>query len=89
MSTKLHPERTLCGGQDVKILVLSNYLPHYFCLSCFIHLSLFPPNVSAVSPSRGGDVVVYVFDINQPSLPTPLYSVLVSISLVMAINFIP
>ena len=23
------------------------------------------------SPSRDGDVVVYVFDINQPSLPTP------------------
>ena len=32
------------------------------------------------SPSRGGDVMVYVFDINQPSLPTPFYSVLVSIS---------
>ena len=25
------------------------------------------------SPSRGGDVTVYVFDINQPSLPTPFY----------------
>ena len=28
------------------------------------------------SPLRGGDVTVYVFDINQPSLPTPSYSVL-------------
>ena len=27
--------------------------------------------VSAGSPSRGGEVVVCVFDINQPSLPTP------------------
>ena len=27
--------------------------------------------VSVGSPSRGGDVLVYVFDINQPSLPTP------------------
>ena len=27
--------------------------------------------VPAGSPSRGGDVKVYVFDINQPSLPTP------------------
>ena len=26
------------------------------------------------------DVVVYVFNINQPNLPTPFYSVLVSIS---------
>ena len=24
------------------------------------------------SPSRGGDGAVYVFNINQPSLPTPL-----------------
>ena len=29
------------------------------------------------SPSRGGDVVAYVFDISQPSLPTPFCSVLV------------
>ena len=36
------------------------------------------------SPSRGGDVAVYVFDINQPSLPTPFYSVLVAISVFMA-----
>ena len=36
------------------------------------------------SPSRGGDVAVYVLDTNQPSLPTP-YSVLVSISVFMAL----
>ena len=28
-------------------------------------------NVPAGTPSRGGDVKVYVLDINQPSLPTP------------------
>ena len=38
------------------------------------------------SPSRGGDVVVYVFDINQPSLPSPFYSVLVSVSVLMALS---
>ena len=38
------------------------------------------------SPSRGGDVAVYVFDINQFSLPTPFYSVLVSVSVVMALS---
>ena len=38
------------------------------------------------SPSRGGDVVVYVFDINQPSLPTSFYSVLVSVSVFMALS---
>ena len=42
--------------------------------------------VPAGSPSRGGDVTVCVKDINQPSLPTPFYSVLVSISVFMALS---
>ena len=37
-------------------------------------------NVPTTSPSRGGDVAVYVVEINQPSLPIPFYSVLVSVS---------
>ena len=41
--------------------------------------------VPAGSPSRGGNVAVYVFDINLPSLPTLFYSVLVSVSVFMAI----
>ena len=43
-------------------------------------------SVPAGSPSRGGDVAVYVFDVNQPSLPTPIHSVLVSISVLMALS---
>ena len=42
--------------------------------------------VPAGSPSRGGDVAVYDFDINQQSLPTPFYSVPVSISAIMALS---
>ena len=38
------------------------------------------------SPSRGGDVMVYVININQPSLPTPFYSVLVSVSVFTALS---
>ena len=38
------------------------------------------------SPSRDEDVAVYVFDINQPSLPTPFYSVLVPISVFVALS---
>ena len=38
------------------------------------------------SPSRGGDVAVSVFDINQPSLPTPWYSVRVSFSVFVALS---
>ena len=38
------------------------------------------------SPSRGGDVMVYVLYINKPSLPTPFYSVLLSISVLMALS---
>ena len=49
----------------------------------FLSLSL---SLLTGSPLRGEDVAVYVFDINQPSLPTPLYSVLVSISVFMALS---
>ena len=40
----------------------------------------------AGSPSHGGDIVVYVFDINQPSLPTSFYSALVSVSVLRALS---
>ena len=42
--------------------------------------------VPASSPSRGGDVTVSVKDMNQISLPTPFYSVLVSISVFIALS---
>ena len=42
--------------------------------------------VPAGSPSRDGDVTVYVQNINQPSLPTPFYSVLASSSVFMALS---
>ena len=47
---------------------------------------LLEERVPAGSPSRGGDVAVHVFDMNQPSLPTPFYSVLVSISVFVALS---
>ena len=40
------------------------------------------------SRSRGGDVAVHVFDVNQPSLPTPFSSVLISASVFMALSTI-
>ena len=42
--------------------------------------------VPAVSPSHGRDVAVYVFDINQLSLSTPIYSVLLSLSVSRALS---
>ena len=42
--------------------------------------------VPAGSPSRGGDVAICVFHIKQPSLPTPFYSVPVSISAFVALS---
>ena len=47
---------------------------------------LFFMRVPMGSPSCGGDVVVYVKDRNQPSLSAPFYSVLVSISVFMALS---
>ena len=38
------------------------------------------------SPSSGGDAAVHVLDGSQPSLPTPFYSVLVSVSVFMALS---
>ena len=49
---------------------------------CFFSINV----VSTGSPSHGGDVAVYVFDISQPSLPTPFYSVLMSVSVFMALS---
>ena len=47
--------------------------------------------VPARSPSRGGDVTVFVNDTNRLSLPTPFYSVLVSVSVLwpFQLYFVP
>ena len=42
--------------------------------------------VPAGSPSHGGDVAVYGSDINQPSLPIPFYTVLVSVSVFIVLS---
>ena len=42
--------------------------------------------VPAGSPLRGEDVAAYVFNTNQPNLPTPFYPVLVSIYIFMALS---
>ena len=39
--------------------------------------------IRAGSPPRSGDIVVYVFDINHPSLSIPFYSVLEALSNVL------
>ena len=57
----------------------------FFCGPVRILKGLFEM-VPVGSPSRGGDVMVYVFGINLPSLPTHFYSVLVSISVFMALS---
>ena len=42
--------------------------------------------VPVSSPSRGGDIAIYVFEINQPNLPTLLFSILVSVSVFTALS---
>ena len=53
-------------------------------LSSLVTLSLLV--VPTGSPSHGGNVTVCVYDINHPSLPTPFYSVLVSVSALTALS---
>ena len=48
-----------------------------------MHTTFFVPEGS---PSCGGDVAVRVVDINQPSLLTPFYSALVSVSVFMELS---
>ena len=60
------------------------------CLSLSLSLSV-SVSVSLVcadSTSRGGDVAVYVLNINQLSFSTPFYFVLVSISVFMALSHV-
>ena len=66
-------KRRPCYTKEITILL-------HFSQLCLIH------TIPTGSPSRGGDAAVYVFDINQPSLPTPFYSVLVSVSVFMAFS---
>ena len=82
-STTMLPEGrgTLC--KHSLILVWKTMPVHYSISSSYQYFLLV--TVPAGSPSRGGDVVVYVKDINQQSLPTPFHSVLVSVSVFMAL----
>ena len=59
------------------MLILSLHFHLLFDLNASLILML-----TVLNPPypTGGDVAVFVFDINQPSLPTPLYSVLASVS---------
>ena len=42
--------------------------------------------VPAVSPARGGDVAVYVFDINQLNLPTPFLKNILFLYLLLSLQ---
>ena len=75
------------------VFLFLHSFPSYFHLSLgsfFSHphflLLLLLLLVHAGFPSRRGDVVAYVKVINQPSLPTQSYSVIVSISVFMALS---
>ena len=63
--------------------VWTRMLPIRIVWDSYIRLTM---TVPAGSPSRGRDVSVHVKDINQPSLPTPFYPVLVSYSVFMALS---
>ena len=80
--TKIQP---FIGMKMTRLSTKCHY-KYKICLCSFIDLLTFCVLVPTGSPSRGGDVADYVFDINQPSLPAPFYSVLVSVSVFMALS---
>ena len=68
--------------------MISNTLPLPVCIFYLTHGNkdmYIVLCVPAGSLSCDGDVAVYVFDTNQPSLPTPFCPALVSVSVFMAL----
>ena len=72
---KRFEQEKLCRGKDHAEFETS-------CLNSVFRVNANAPLASLPmgSHSRGGDAAVNVFDINHPSLPTPFYSVIVSVS---------
>ena len=70
------------------LLILSTKGSHQTLSVCSWHCILLLPctGVPVGLPSHGGDVGACVFDLNQPSLPTPFCSFLVSFSVFTAIS---
>ena len=58
----------------------------HFVLPVQVSVDVLTTDVPAGSPSFGGDVAVCVFDINQPNLPAPFDSVLVSAFVFMTLS---
>ena len=75
-----------CAGSFSSLGLLLLLLLLFLFLSFFITFLLSFLFNSTSSPSRGGDVAVYVFDLHQPSLPIPFHSVLVSVSVFMDLS---
>ena len=71
-----------------RVVYLSKTIPAFDSRFQFVAytLPLLSLLVPTGSPSPGGNVTVYVFNINQPSLPAPFYSVLVSVSASMSLS---
>ena len=78
---------SVCGHQTV-IIGCTQIIEIYLVGQFDTERHQIPPLflVPTGSPSRDWDVALYVLDINQPSLPTPFYSVLVSVSVFMALQ---
>ena len=77
MEAKLNAKCLLVDSQNAYVIVESH--------SAYVLVDV-SARVLTCSPSRGGDVSVNVFDINQPSLPTPFYSAFVSVSVFMVLS---
>ena len=63
-----------------------DHVYYHNCEVCIFVAQVYVILVPTGSPSCGGDVMVHVKDINQPSFPAPFYSVLVSASVSLALS---
>ena len=80
--------QTMTKWQNIQaFMTLYVFSTVYVFLTLYVFIRSFCHRLVPMGlPSCGGDAAVYVKDINQSSLPTPFYSVLVSISVFMALS---
>ena len=83
-----HLYTDVCGNCGTIFTLVCLHVPYMFpglLLNSPVTLVIVPTG----SPSHGGDVAVYVFDIKQLSLPTLFfYSILVSVSVFKALSIV-
>ena len=86
VNTLMIPGLVCVADWALKCHIIYSFVLLFFIFLFYLFVFCLLRSVPWGSSFLGGDVMVYVTDINQPSLPTPFYSVLVSVFVFMALS---